>query len=206
MAQVKLLYNTPVNVNDAKYLDCIPGEYGHQLRIKGTIDDQPNSVIYLPGRVWAAKKVLIEAGVIGEDDFDEEPKEALNIPLLMKSFYLENKQVKGKNYGQLHVYDSAGVPKDTQNAPQTTKGKNAGPLLPEEEEGYLDALTGQEQGPVNVPPPPSFPMESVGKLYLECMKYVVDRIVPLWEAGEVKYDASALNAATATLMIQRGKR
>lgn len=197
MAQIKMQMNVPVTIQDAKYLDVMPpGKFGSQLRLKGTIEGEPDSVMYIPGKVWAAKKALIEARLIGEDDFNEEPTEALNVPLLKRTFVLTNKQVAGKSYGNVAV--------TFQDAPQAINTKSPGKLLPGEEEGYLEALTGSQSGAVVVSS--ADPMESVGKLYLECMKWAVDRIVPLWEAGEVKFDASALNAATATLMIQRGKR
>lgn len=203
MAQVRMQMNLPVTIQDAKYLDCMPpGQFGSQLRLKGTINGEPNSVMYLPGKVWSARKALIEAGVIGEDDFDEEPAEAINIPLLKTAFVLTNKQVAGKNYGNISVSFLVA----SQSLLPSNKGQNTGPLLPSEEEGYIDALTGNYGNGAITTVLPSDPMESVGKLYLECMKYAVDKIIPLWEAGEVKYDASALNAATATLMIQRGKR
>lgn len=204
MAQVKMMLNVPVTVQEAKYLDCMPpGQFGSQLRIKGTINGEPNSVMYLSGKVWSARKSLVEAGVISEEDFDEEPSEAVNIPLLKTSFILVNQQVAGKNYGNIAVGAINGVP----SAPQSTKGRNAGPLLPGEEEGYLQAIIGHgSNGPVPTTIIEPNAMESVGRLYLECMKWVLDHVVPIWTAGNVPYDASALNAATATLMIQRGKR
>lgn len=201
MAQVKMMLNLPITVQDAKYLDCMPpSQFGSQLRLKGTINGEPNSVMYLSGKVWSARKSLVEAGVISEDNFDEEPKEAVNIPLLKTAFVLTNKQVPGKSYGNISV----SFLEASHKPPHARTIYEAGPGLPGEDEGYLEAITGKHAGAVIVSS--ADPMESVGKLYLECMKFVVDRIVPFWEAGGVVIDASALNAATATLLIQRGKR
>lgn len=207
MAKVTMALNVPLVIEQAKYLDWMPpGQFGSQLRLKGTIGGDPQAVLYLPGKSWATGRGLVNGGVIDEMVFDQEPEEAVNIPLLKTSFVLTNKQVPGKNYGNIVVGSQEELPGLAQAAPQSTKGRNAGPLLPGEEEGYLEALGVPVQAPVNVPPPPSFPMESVGKLYLECMNWAINNVVPVWTAGGADYDGSALNAVTATLMIQRGKR
>jgi hypothetical protein len=199
--------NIPVTVDHAKYLDCIPGKFGHQLRLKGTINGEPDSVMYLPGKVWAAKKALIEAEIIGEDDFNEEPEEALGIPLEMTEFVLTNKQVAGKNYGNLEVSW-----KTHAKAVGATKAHNTGPLLPGEEPGYLDALSGQQSGSINTPgnhpsnAPPESQREKVERMYLESLHFVVNKVIPVWEAGKLSYDAAATNAAVAVVVIQRGGR
>jgi hypothetical protein len=208
MPHMKMKLNLPMTVNDARYLDCMPGEYGPQLRIKGTIEGEQNSVLYLPGKVWAARKSLVEAGVIGEEAFDEEPTEAVNIPLLKTEFVLTNQQVTGKNYRNIAVATRDG----TQKPPQATKAHNTGPLLPGEEEGYVDALAGQPDGAYvtlgisrEVPITES-QKDKVERMYLESLRFVVNRVVPVWEAGKISYDAGDMNAAVATLMIQRGGR
>ena len=43
--------NIPVEINEAKYLDLVGGKYGPQVRIKGTINGEENSLAYLPGSV-----------------------------------------------------------------------------------------------------------------------------------------------------------
>jgi hypothetical protein len=207
MAKVTMALNVPLVIEQAKYLDWMPpGQFGSQLRLKGTIGGDPDAVLYLPGKCWATGRGLMNGGVIDLMDFDQEPEKAVNIPLLKTSFVLTNKQVPGKNYGNIVVGSQGELPGLSQAAPQSTKGRNAGPLLPGEEEGYLEAVAGQGGGCGAVSVQVEGPMESVGKLYLECMKWVLDHVVPIWTAGNVPYDASALNAATATLMIQRGKR
>lgn len=214
MAKVTMSLNVPVTVEHAKYLDWMPPtQFGSQLRLKGEINGDPQAVLYIPGKCWAVGRALVNAGVIAEMSFYNDPAEAMNIPLIISSFTLLNKQVDGKNYGNISVTTATA----RQKAPVQPTPQNAGPLLPGEETGYIDALAGglseQEVRPgvtVFEGRQPDVktgdPMEAVGALYLECMKFVVDRIVPFWEAGQVAYDASTLNAATATLMIQRGKR
>lgn len=198
MAQVKMEMNVPVAIDQAKYLDCIPGKFGHQLRLKGTINGEPESVMYLPGKVWAAKKALIEAEIIGEDDFNEEPEEALGIPLEMTEFVLTNKQVPGKNYGNLEVSW-----KTHAKATTSPKAQNTGFLLPNEEPGYLEALAGQPEASIVLIPSQQAKVEA---MYIQSLQFVVGKVVPVWEAGKVAYDAGALNAAVATIMIQRGGR
>lgn len=143
MAIIKMQMNVPVQVQQAKYLDVMPpGKFGSQFRLKGTVDGDSDAVVYLPGKVWAARKALVEAGVIDTDDFDEEPTEAVNIPLLKTAFVLMNKQVQGKNYGNIEV---AVPPNGQAPAQQAVMGAKPGPLLPNEsgEEEYLKALTGE---------------------------------------------------------------
>lgn len=58
--------NIPVEINDAKYLDLVGGKYGPQVRIKGTINGEENSLAYLPGSVADVLTALLVAGVITE--------------------------------------------------------------------------------------------------------------------------------------------
>lgn len=206
MPHMKMKLNIPMTIDEARYLDCLPGEYGPQLRIKGTIEGEPNSVLYLPGKVWSARRSLVEAGVIGEDAFDEEPTEAINIPLLKTAFILTNQQVAGKNYGNIAVAPIGG--ETLQSALPSTKGRDVGPLLPNEEQDYLDALTGHGSGSVSVEAVNSSETQKakVEAMYTQSLQFIVEKIVPIWEAGKVPYDAGAMNAAVATLMIQRGGR
>lgn len=44
------------------------------------------------------------------------------------------------------------------------------------------------------------------QLYLAAMKFVVNTVVPVWEAGQIAYTASDVNAATATIMIDHQRR
>lgn len=44
------------------------------------------------------------------------------------------------------------------------------------------------------------------KLYLAAMKFVVNTVVPVWEAGQIPYTAADVNAATATVMIDHQRR
>jgi hypothetical protein len=44
------------------------------------------------------------------------------------------------------------------------------------------------------------------KLYFAAMKYVVNAVVPVWEAGQIPYTAADINAATATIMIDHQRR
>lgn len=210
MALLKVKLNIPILVQQAKYLDVMPpGDYGSQLRLKGTINGEENTMVYVPGKVWAAKKALIEAGVISDEDFNEEPAEAVNIPLLKTAFVLTNMQVPGKNYGNIEVKLPIEV---LQTTPQATKAHNSGPLLPNEEPGYLEALAGQQASSINTPgnypsnSPPESQQEKVERMYLESLHFVVNKVIPIWEAGKLSYDAAATNAAVAVVVIQRGGR
>ena len=58
--------NIPVEINDAKYLDLVGGKYGPQVRIKGTINGEENSLAYLPGTVADVLTALLVHGIIVE--------------------------------------------------------------------------------------------------------------------------------------------
>lgn len=153
MAIIKMQMNVPVQVQQAKYLDVMPpGKFGSQFRLKGTIDGDTDAVLYIPGKVWVARRVFITTGIIDETAFDEEPKEAVNIPLLKTAFVLTNKQVQGKNYGNIEVVVPSNGSAPVQH---TATGKTSGPLLPNEsgEEEYLKALTGYTLGKVAMAAP-----------------------------------------------------
>ena len=58
--------NIPVEINEAKYLDLVGGKYGPQVRIKGTINGEENSLAYLPGSVADVLTALLVHGIIVE--------------------------------------------------------------------------------------------------------------------------------------------
>lgn len=97
-------------------------------------------------------------------------------------------------------------------APPAMRTYDSGPLLPGEEEGYGEALAGQQASSINTPgnhpsnSPPESQQEKVERMYLESLHFVVNKVVPVWEAGKVSYDAAAVNAAVAVVVIQRGGR
>jgi len=63
---IKFDRNVPVRIDDAKYLDLVGGQYGPQVRVKGTINGQENAIAYLPGHVADVLTNLLVAGVILE--------------------------------------------------------------------------------------------------------------------------------------------
>jgi len=63
---IKFDKNVPVRIDDAKYLDLVGGQYGPQVRVKGTINGQENAIAYLPGHVADVLTNLLVAGVILE--------------------------------------------------------------------------------------------------------------------------------------------
>jgi len=63
---IKFDKNVPVRIDDAKYLDLVGGQYGPQVRVKGTINGQENAIAYLPGQVADVLTNLLVAGVILE--------------------------------------------------------------------------------------------------------------------------------------------
>lgn len=95
------------------------------------------------------------------------------------------------------------APKKPQEGP---KGYNAGPLLPNEEPGYLEALAGHGGGADSVSVEVESQKDKVERMYLESMNFVINKVVPVWAAGEIAYDAGHINASTATVLIQRNGR
>lgn len=91
-------------------------------------------------------------------------------------------------------------------APEAPKGYNAGPLLPNEEPGYLEALAGHGGGAGSVSIEVESQKDKVERMYLESMNFVINKVVPVWTAGEIAYDAGHINASTATMLIQRNGR
>ena len=63
---IKFDKNVPVRIDDAKYLDLVGGQYGPQVRVKGTINGQENALTYLPGHVADVLTNLLVASVILE--------------------------------------------------------------------------------------------------------------------------------------------
>jgi len=63
---IKFDKNVPVRIDDAKWLDLVGGQYGPQVRVKGTINGQENAITYLPGHVADVLTNLLVAGVILE--------------------------------------------------------------------------------------------------------------------------------------------
>lgn len=116
----KLLMNIPATVNTLQYLDVVPGTYGAQLKLKGTVDGEPNVGIYLPGKLWAVVKALKTAGVLAQDTIvPEEVTEATSVPFVATTFTITNKQVEGQKYANLDVR-VAGAPQPKAKAVDPT--------------------------------------------------------------------------------------
>lgn len=93
-------------------------------------------------------------------------------------------------------------PREQKAAPKTktvaTQGRDMGPYIPGLDDGEPYAqITAEHTAP---------PAVKSTQMYLDAMKFVVDKVVPIWEAGKVPYTASDINAATATVMIDHQRR
>lgn len=62
-----------------------------------------------------------------------------------------------------------------------------------------------DDGPSAYAEPPAPTVKST-QMYLDAMKFVVEKVVPVWEAGNIPYTAADINAATATVMIDHQRR
>lgn len=95
-------------------------------------------------------------------------------------------------------------PKGGKAAIKATKpapvGRDMGPHVP----GLDDGDPGPYEDVVAKHATPA--SEKSTAIYLTAMKFVIDTVVPVWEAGKIPYTADSINAATATIMIDYQRR
>jgi hypothetical protein len=187
MATVKLAPNVAVAVK-AKYIDLVPGQYGTQVRIKGTMNGE-DGVIYCPGKAWAALKSLRAALVIDPNQqVDEETKEPVELGILRSEFSLMSEQPAGQKYGTLKV--SLG------NGQQSVVANN-------------DAEEAKELRSVTASPivliPASLSLEAVVDEYVKVLDLVLATVVPRLVKADIGASPESINATCATILIQRQK-
>lgn len=196
----KLLMNVPATVNTLQYLDVVPGTYGAQLKLKGTVDGEPNVGVYLPGKLWAVVKAFKTAGVIAQDTVvPEEVTEATAVPFEATTFTLTNKQVEGQKYANLDVRVVGAVAPATKRADPT-------PDWLKEEDGWESV--GGTATAVATPPVAKAADTKLAALFAlhdACLKHAITQTA-LLNAGPVTErigdDPDAVSARAATLFIQ----
>ena len=225
MAIHKLEINKPIDMV-ATEAAIVPGKYGAQIRLKGSIgapisDDR--ATVFLPGKVWAALKAFKMAGVIPNQDYNEEPQEGEEMPLPLNASEFELEYAKGASdkYANIKVTTLAGANAATRPAEKTNGSrpstvasalsKNAGrDFTPEQFKGTLpEALRGQDEYEQNFADTvqgggvPKMPMRQAYKALTE---WTLKEIAPLYEAAGIGLSPEAAAAITATLFINADKR
>jgi hypothetical protein len=188
MPIVKLAPNVPLKMK-AKFCDIVPGQYGHQVRLKGLVDGE-ESLVYLPGPVWKNLKALRTAGAINTETVNEEPEKALGISLLEHELELVNYQPAGEKFPSLVV--------KTNGKPPVSEVENVGRLPndpPTEEptkhtDGHTDKPT----------------LEDLVHSYGECLAASVNQYKPWLIEKGVTPDSQTIAAMAATLFIARNHR
>ena len=106
----KLETNIPARVDHLQYADLVQGKYGPQLKLKGTMDGEADSVIYLTP-AWKAGKALTEAGVLafqgqwpGKDDKVESDTP---VRIVATQFTICDRKPAGEQYSHIAI-DSVG--------------------------------------------------------------------------------------------------
>ena len=114
--KLQLTINVPQPMT-LRYLDVYPDSgqgYGPSLKAKGTVDGE-DVILYVPGKLWAALKALKAAGVIADGQYDEEPTERYNIPVLVPEIVITREQKPGAKYAEI-VVQAAGAAKPAPKA------------------------------------------------------------------------------------------
>lgn len=136
MPTYKFASNLPVKV-ELGYIDIVPSEKGGpQVRFKGTIDGEPKTYAYLPGKLEDQISALISAGIISNKEYPTEVEKPFEVKPLKKSFSMVKDQPAGDKYGTFKVVNGNGgtsVATAPAAGPSSSVGSAAGaaPLTPE---------------------------------------------------------------------------
>jgi hypothetical protein len=182
MPIVKLAPNVPLKMK-AKFCDVVPGQYGHQVRLKGLVDGE-ESLVYLPGPVWKNLKALRTAGAINTEAVNEEPEKALGISLLEHELELVNYQPAGEKFPSLVV--------KANGKPPVSEVENVGRLPNDPPEGATEAEPTE--------------LDKLLSLHARLYKHVLAHYVPAALEAGVEVDLSGVSRLTATLFIESNKR
>lgn len=98
--------------------------------------------------------------------------------------------------------DGAQKPTPAAKAPYVPR--DMGPNVPGLESDEDEVVQGPYKRVLHEHAPPA--NEKSTAIYLKAMSFVVNTVVPVWEAGKIPFTASDINAATATIMIDHQRR
>lgn len=192
MPTLKMTTNIPVHAS-LKFADIVPGNFGPQVRLKGTFDGA-EGMLFLPGKVWANLKALKSAGVVAPGEYNEEPESPVELPLLHRDVVLTRSQPAGAKYADLVVETNGKAPPQT--APNGKQPVNLGGPLPGE---YDD-----EPAPYHDEPAAVSPAKAMLSLYRECFAESLRIVRALNDDPKVALEFTADNVCSiaATLYIQ----
>lgn len=183
----RLLMNIPLTVQQAKYLDVVPGQYGAQLRVKGTIEGEADTMLYLPGKMWAVAKALKNAGIIAQDtQVPEEVERATAVEIAERAFVLTLEQVPGQKYANLSA--------------RVTGTSNGSAPTPTPRPAVKQATEATENGAT-----PEDRVDALFRLYDRCLNRAMSHTAAL-EAKKIGDSPEAVSARAATLFIAAKER
>lgn len=184
---------------EIKYVDVWPNDmsknngkgYGAAVSLRGIVDGEDVRV-YPRGFVDRTLRTLIGADVIELGEYDDDPESKYAIDVLDgKKVQIMLDHPAGEKYSTFTALNLSRVttpPKPGRETSQSRSGDDAQPYT---------QITATHTAPPEV---------KSTQRYLDAMKFVVDKVVPVWEAGKVPYTAADINAATATVMIDHQRR
>lgn len=183
MPKIRLAPNVACQVN-AKYADIVPGSFGSQVRLKGTIDGQENAMLFLPSKLERQLQALHDGGLLESvPAIDAELAGPVELKLLQRNFTVVLEQKAGEKFGQL-VITTPGTPAAPATAAVPTAAAVASPAT------LGDAVK-------------SLPASQV---YSQCLRFAIEYVVPEYESAGLTLDAATLSAITATLFIEKSRR
>lgn len=202
----KLLVNTPIDMvaNEAA---IVPGKFGAQIRLKGSVDGDPNATVFLPGKVWAALKAFKIAGVVPMADYNEEPAEGTEVPLPLNASEFQLVYAKGASdkYANINVTvrpnGKTAAAALSPNAPRDYTPPQFRDDLPaelrEQDEYETETVKTIQNGGT-----PKTPMRQAYKAITE---WTLKEIAPLYEKAGIGLSPEAAAAISATIFINADK-
>jgi hypothetical protein len=216
MATYRFTSNVPTKVV-VKYLDAVGGQYGPQLRIKGTFTTEGvaprDEYAYLPGDIADVCNELLRAGVIKEipDVFPEEGGKAITVKPVLKEFMLVADQPAGQKYQTTRIVTKPSAAAAAPQAPPAPAQQYAETGAPPASAAPAPRATTSHA--VGQPGTQAQALDTTGKrttysnaLYANIIEFVTDEIVPRVQNGAgLRMTPEAIVAAAATLFIQEMK-
>lgn len=188
-----------------KYVNVYPGKerdgktFAPQVGLKGK-HNGADAVCYMNGAVWAAIKALVAGGVIDPGQYDENPTESYSIPVNVEDVTLLREQQAGQKFPEWVIRPADGTAPPPRPAP-TPPASHAGPHIAGLDDAAVPinrTMTAPAQGgdaPYVVP-------QQIVEKYRACMKAAVALTAAEFETKGIACDASTVQAAAATLLIQ----
>jgi hypothetical protein len=204
MAIQKLAPNIPVDIN-VQYCDIVPGNFGPQVRLKGSIDGE-ESLVFLPGKVWANLKALRSAGAIdASQEVNEEPEKAEAVAMLAKSLRLNLVKGASDKYANLDVrIIGNGAPKPAPSSNGTPKSTAPVASALSQNEHNVGWLPGDEVETGGAPGGVT-PFDGLLERYGECLTEAAGFGQRINKLG-IPIDGSAVAAIAATIFIARNQK